>query len=308
MQLVYTGNKDESAKLMFAMKMLQKKIHGVSGRIHDSSKHLQKSSTTLGNAVALNRKGVSHQDSESAKLVDAMNELYATSTEVSNNVQSATENLDQVAVAASQGQAIVNQAVEQMNHLWRQVDESTDIISSLKSDSENIGKILDVIKGIAEQTNLLALNAAIEAARAGEQGRGFAVVASEVRTLAARTQESTHHIEQMIAQLQSRTHQVVSTMSSNRESADMSVKQITEAGTALSNISQSIKQIAHHNAQISQMSKGQLEFINNISNNVAVINDVNELAVETAVDLEKIAREVDGHSHGLLELINSLSR
>ncbi|KPJ90602.1 MAG: hypothetical protein AMJ55_13315, partial [Gammaproteobacteria bacterium SG8_15] len=97
MQLVYTGNKDESAKLIFAMKMLQKKIHGVSGRIHDSSKHLQKSSTTLGNAVALNRKGVSHQDSESAKLVDAMNELYATSTEVSNNVQSATENLDQVA-------------------------------------------------------------------------------------------------------------------------------------------------------------------------------------------------------------------
>ncbi|WP_455367130.1 PAS domain-containing protein, partial [Kaarinaea lacus] len=133
MQLVYTGHKDESAKLIFAMKMLQKKIHAVSGRIHDSSKHLQKSSSDLGNAVALNRKGVSHQDAESAKLVDAINELQATSTEVSNNVQSATQNLDQVAVAASQGQTIVNQAVEQMNHLWRQVDESTDVISSLKS-------------------------------------------------------------------------------------------------------------------------------------------------------------------------------
>ncbi|WP_455365794.1 methyl-accepting chemotaxis protein, partial [Kaarinaea lacus] len=184
----------------------------------------------------------------------------------------------------------------------------TDVISSLKSDSENIGKILDVIKGIAEQTNLLALNAAIEAARAGEQGRGFAVVASEVRTLAARTQESTHHIEEMIAQLQSRTHEVVSSMSSNRESADASVKQITEAGSALSDISQSIKQIAHHNAQISHMSRGQLEFINNVSNNVSAINEINELAVDTAVDLEEIAQKVDGLSHGLLELINSLSR
>jgi aerotaxis receptor len=308
MQFVYTGHRDESATLLFAMKMLQKKIHSVSGRIHDSSKHLQKSSHDLSNAVSLNRKGVFHQDAESAKLVDAINELHATSTEVSNNVKSSTQNLDKVTTTAGQGQTIVNQAVEQMNKLWRQVDESTGVISSLKADSENIGKILDVIKGIAEQTNLLALNAAIEAARAGEQGRGFAVVASEVRTLAARTQESTHHIERMIAQLQGRTQEVVSTMSSSRELADVSVKQITEAGDALSNISQAISQIAHHNAQINQMSLGQLEFINNVSENVAVINEINELSVETAVDLENIAKEVDGLSHGLRELISSLSR
>ena len=308
MQLVYTGRKDEGATLMFAMKMLQKKIHAVSGRIHDSSKHLQKSSFNLTNAVSLNRKGVTHQDAESAKLVDAMNELHATSTEVSNNVRSSTENLDQVTAAANQGQAIVNQAVEQMNNLWRQVDESTDVISSLKTDSENIGKILDVIKSIAEQTNLLALNAAIEAARAGEQGKGFAVVASEVRILAARTQESTHHIEKMIAQLQGRTHEVVSTMSNSRELANVSVKQITEAGDALSNISQAINQIAHHNAQISRMSQGQLDFIDNVSSNVVAINEINELSVETAVDLENIAQEVDSLSQGLQELITSLSR
>jgi len=308
MEFVYTGKKDESAKLMFAMKMLQKKIHAVSGRMHDSSKHLQKSSNDLSSAVTLNRKGVSNQDAESAKLVDAINELHATSTEVSNNVHSSTQNLDQVTAAANQGQTIVNQAVEQMNNLWQRVDESTGVISSLKSDSENIGKILDVIKGIAEQTNLLALNAAIEAARAGEQGKGFAVVASEVRTLAARTQESTLHIEDMIAQLQARTHEVVSTMSSSRELADVSVKQITEAGSALSDISQAINQIAHHNAQINRMSLGQLDFINNVSSNVVVINDINELSMETAVDLENIAQEVDEHVHGLLELINSLSR
>lgn len=308
MQYVYTGKKDESAKLNFAMKMLQKKIHAVSGRMHDSSKHLQKSSNNLSSAVSINRKGVSHQDAESAKLVDAINELHATSTEVSNNVLSSTQNLDQVTTAANQGQATVNQAVEQMNNLWQRVDDSTGVISSLKSDSENIGKILDVIKGIAEQTNLLALNAAIEAARAGEQGKGFAVVASEVRILAARTQESTLHIEDMIAQLQARTHEVVSTMSSSRELADVSVKQITDAGSALSNISQAINQIAHHNAQINRMSLGQLDFINNVSSNVVVINDINEQSVETAVDLEKIAQEVDEHVHGLLELINSLSR
>ena len=308
MQFVYTGEKDESATLMFAMKMLQKKIYAVSGRMHDSSKQLQKSSNDLGNAVSINRKGVLHQDAESAKLVDAMNELHGTSTEVSNNVQSSTQNLDQVTAAASQGQTIVDQAVQQMNNLWQQVDESTDVISSLKTDSENIGKILDVIKGIAEQTNLLALNAAIEAARAGEQGKGFAVVASEVRTLAARTQESTLHIEDMIAQLQARTHEVVSTMSNSRELADASVKQITEAGSALSNISEAIKQIAHHNAQINRMSLEQLEFINNVSSNVVVINEINEQSVEAAVDLENTAKEIDEHAHGLLALINSLSR
>ncbi|WP_455201385.1 methyl-accepting chemotaxis protein [Kaarinaea lacus] len=308
MQFVYTGEKDESASLMFAMKMLQKKIHAVSGRMQDSSRQLQKSSNDLGNAVGLNRKGVLHQDAESAKLVDAVNELHGTSTEVSNNVQSSTQNLDQVTAAANQGQAIVDQAVAQMDNLWQQVDESTGVISSLKSDSENIGKILDVIKGIAEQTNLLALNAAIEAARAGERGKGFAVVASEVRTLAARTQESTLHIEDMIAQLQARTHEVVSTMSNSRTLADISVKQITEAGDSLSNISEAINHIAHHNAQINRMSLEQLDFIKNVSSNVVVINDINELSVETAVELENIAREVDNHARGLLELINSLSR
>lgn len=307
-QRVYTARNDESARLMFAMRMLQKKIHSVSGRIHDSSKHLQKSSFDLGNAVALNRKGVSHQDSESAKLVDAMTELHATSTEVSNNVQSSSQNLDQVTADTDQGQLIVNQAIEQMNDLWQQVDDSKNVISSLEVDSENIGKILDVIKGIAEQTNLLALNAAIEAARAGEQGRGFAVVADEVRTLAARTQESTLHIEKMIAQLQARTHEVVATMGSSRELADVSVKKITEAGSALSNIAHTITQIAHHHSQINQMSKGQMEYINNVSANVAIINEINELGVETAIDLESIAEEVHDLSQGLQELISSLSK
>ena len=308
MQFVYAGQNDESSKLIFAMKMLEKKIHAVSGRIQDSTSHLKKSSFDLANAVALNRKGVTHQDVESEKLVHSMEELHATSTQVSNNVQSSTKNLDRVTLEASQGQNIVNQAVDQINKLWQQVDESTGVISSLKTDSENIGKILDVIKEIAGQTNLLALNAAIEAARAGEQGRGFSVVASEVRTLAARTQESTHLIEQLIDQLQKRTHEVVSTMSESRELADTSVKQITDAGSALENISQAINQIAHHNSEINNMSQGQMNYINNVSNNVIAINEINELSIETAVGLESIAKEVTDLSHGLLDLINSLSR
>jgi len=308
MEFIYTNSNSESSKLIFAMKMLQKKIHSVSGRIQDSSSHLKNASFNLTNAVALNRKGVTHQDSESAKLVSAMEELHVTSTQVTDNVQSATKNLDQVSVEANQGQAIVNQAVDQMNNLWKQVDDSTEVIGSLQSDSENIGKILDVIKEIAGQTNLLALNAAIEAARAGEQGRGFSVVASEVRTLAARTQESTLLIEQLIAQLQNRTNEVVHTMSSSRELADASVKQIAEAGSALANISEAISRIAHHNSEINNMSQGQMNYINNVSINVMAINEINELSIETAVSLESIAGEVGELSHGLLELINSLSR
>ena len=308
MQLVYTGTDNESSKLIFAMKILEKKIHAISGRIQDSSSHLKKASIDLGNAVALNRKGVTHQDVESEKLVSSMEELHATSRQVSGNVQSSTENLDKVTRETSQGQSIVNQAVEQMNKLWQQVDESAGVIGSLKTDSENIGKILDVIKEIAGQTNLLALNAAIEAARAGEQGRGFSVVASEVRTLAARTQESTHLIEQMIAQLQGRTNEVVSTMSESRELADASVRQITEAGSALENISQAINRIAHHNTEINNMSQGQMNFIDNVSNNVVAINEINELSIETAAGLETIANEVGELSHGLLDLIRSLSK
>jgi len=307
-QIVYTDTLGEGDKIIFAMKMLQKKMHSIFGRIYDSSGKLKKSSFNLSNAVALNRKGVTHQDIESTNLMSAMDELLATSTQVSENVQSSVKNLDRVTLETEQGQSTVNQAVEQMNNLWTQIDESAGVITSLKTDSFNIGKILDVIKEIAEQTNLLALNAAIEAARAGDQGRGFAVVASEVRTLAARTQESTHTIETMIAQLQNRTREVVSTMDSSRELADASVKKITDAGNTLSNISQAINQIAHHHSEISNMSQGQMNYINNVGSNVMVINEINELTMETAVGLEAIADEVDELSNSLLELIYSLSR
>ena len=308
MQRIYTDTNCEGDKIVFSMKMLQKKIHSVSGRIKDSTRKLKTSSFNLSNAVALNRKGVTHQDAESTKLMGAMEELHATSTQVAENVQSSSKNLDSINIETEQGQSIVNQAVDHMNNLWDQIDESTNVINSLKSDSENIGRIVDVIKEIAEQTNLLALNAAIEAARAGDQGRGFTVVASEVRTLAARTQESTHLIETMIIQLQNRTQDVVSTMGSSRELADASVKQITEAGTALLNISQAINKVAHHNSEISNMSQGQMNYISNVSSNVMAISEINELTIETAQSLESISLEVNELSDGLLELIHSLSK
>jgi methyl-accepting chemotaxis protein len=183
--------------------------------------------------------------------------------------------------------------VETIVGLAAEIESASEVIRNLEKDSNQIGSILDVIKGIAEQTNLLALNAAIEAARAGEQGRGFAVVADEVRTLASRTQESTEEIQSMIEKLQSGAKVAVSVMSDSRKYADDSVSHAKSAGEALEMITQSISTITEMNTQIATAAEEQSAVSEEINGNIVNINHAAEEAAEgansTSTESERLA-------------------
>ena len=177
---------------------------------------------------------------------------------------------------------MVERTINAIDALANEVDRAANVIHRLEQDSDQIGTVLDVIKGIAEQTNLLALNAAIEAARAGEQGRGFAVVADEVRTLASRTQHSTSEIQQMIERLQAGAQEAVSVMEDSRSRASDSVSSAQSAGQSLGSITQSVASITDMNTQIAAAADEQSAVAEEINKNIVNINHAAELAANGA--------------------------
>ncbi|WP_414704361.1 methyl-accepting chemotaxis protein [Pseudomonas sp. UBA4194] len=247
--------------------------------------------------------GVNAQKVETDQVATAMNEMAATVQEVARNAEEASE----AAVAADQqareGDRMVNQAVAQIERLAAEVVHSTDAMALLKQESDKIGGVLDVIKSVAQQTNLLALNAAIEAARAGEAGRGFAVVADEVRSLAQRTQQSTEEIEGLIASLQSGTHQVASAMDSSRQMTDSTVLLTRQAGESLAGITRTVSTIQAMNQQIASAAEQQGAVAEEINRSVSNVRDVSEQTAaaseETAASSVELAR-LGGHLQGLV--------
>jgi methyl-accepting chemotaxis protein len=186
------------------------------------------------------------------------------------------------------------ETMQSINSLAGEVEKAAETLNSLESDINNIGAIVDVIRGITEQTNLLALNAAIEAARAGEHGRGFAVVADEVRTLAARTQSSTHEIEEMVERLQQGAQAAVSVMNDGRERANNSVDQASRAGEALDTITSMITTMDEMSAQISNAANEQSTVAEDI--NRGIVN-ISQIAEHTAEGAHAAADAVDTLSH-----------
>jgi methyl-accepting chemotaxis protein len=251
------------------------------------------------NAVALTNQGVSHLKTETEKLSRAMEEMVSTAHSVSANAHDATQAASEAEGSAHQGLELLTQTTQSINTLANQVEASSSVIKELARDSDNIGAILDVIKGIAEQTNLLALNAAIEAARAGEQGRGFAVVADEVRSLASRTQVSTQEIEKMIQRLQQAAQSAVSSMDGGHEIAQQSVQQVAKANTALHTINAAVERIKNMNTQIASAAEEQSAVTAEIKGNVEVIDDVNELTMETLDGLNTIGDKLNAVAQDL---------
>ena len=230
-------------------------------------------------ATNLNR-----QRSETEQVATAMNEMSATVQEVARNAGDASGAAANADNEAKAGNSIVQQASNSIDELAREVESAALVIQQLANDSDTIGTVLDVIKGIAEQTNLLALNAAIEAARAGEQGRGFAVVADEVRTLAGRTQESTQEIESMIDKLQSGAKNAVAAMETGREKASIGVDQTKQAGDALAAITRAVTTISEMNIQIASAAEEQSATTEEMNKNII---NINQLADETAGSAEQ---------------------
>lgn len=234
--------------------------------------------------------GVMRQQSEIQQVATAMNEMSATVTEVSRNAGNAATAAQEADDRAKDGREVVNTTVQTINNLASEVERTSKVIENLKGDSLSIGTVLDVIRGIAEQTNLLALNAAIEAARAGEQGRGFAVVADEVRTLASRTQQSTCEINDMIERLQHGANEAVSVMEVGRAQAVAVVEQAAKAGDALQAITMVVDSIKSMNIQIASAAEEQSATAEEINRNIV---NISEVAHETATGSQQTASASD---------------
>jgi methyl-accepting chemotaxis protein len=226
--------------------------------------------------------GVFKQQSETTQVATAMNEMTASVQEVARTASNAAEAARNADNEAKAGKSVVMETMHSIEMLASEVEKAANQLTSLESDISNIGAIVDVIRGITEQTNLLALNAAIEAARAGEHGRGFAVVADEVRTLAARTQDSTHEIEEMVERLQQGAEAAVKVMNEGRERARDSVEKASSAGVALDTITDMITTMDEMSSQISSAANEQSSVAEDINRGIVNISQVAEHTAEGA--------------------------
>nr|WP_239482174.1 methyl-accepting chemotaxis protein [Pseudomonas insulae] len=248
---------------------------------------------------------VAGQRSQIEQVATAMNEMSATAQEVARSAAAAVGSAQSVNQETVSGRALVESQVGAIQRLADEIDQSVAVINQLASDSASISQVLDVIKGIAEQTNLLALNAAIEAARAGEQGRGFAVVADEVRNLAKRTQQSTEEIEKMIAKLQGGVGAAVKTMNVSHQMADGTVNESGKVQQALENILGAVSQIVDQNQQIAAAAEQQTAVAHDIDQNIVEINRAGERTAEGANQTEQSSRELSGQVAQLKQLISA---
>lgn len=215
-------------------------------------------------------------------IVTAVNEMSYAVKEVSQHASQTSNDIEEVNSLTDEGTRITHDAVEQMNRLSDSVQDAQSVISQLADNSQSIASVLDVIRGIAEQTNLLALNAAIEAARAGEQGRGFAVVADEVRTLASRTQESTQSIQEMIETLQTGVQQAVDSISKGSGLTEATVNLSQQTLTALENIGQACGRLSEVAIQTATATEEQSQVAEDISSNLTVLSDETKESFEVA--------------------------
>jgi len=231
--------------------------------------------------------------------------MSATAQEVARSAAAAVGSAQSVNDETVSGRELVDSQVGSIQRLASGIDQSVAVINQLAADSASISRVLEVIKGIAEQTNLLALNAAIEAARAGEQGRGFAVVADEVRTLAKRTQQSTEEIEQMISKLQGGVAATVKAMSGSHKMADDTVSQSSKVQQALENILGAVGMIVDQNQQIAAAAEQQTAVAHDIDQNIVAINEAGERTAEGSSQTEQASRELSDHVSRLKQLISA---
>ncbi len=250
-------NRDELGQLGSAIDLMQGALAELVSEISGSVSQLSSAVEEVSAISEQSAKGMASQQGEVSQVATAMNEMQSTVNEVARNTTDAMGAAKQASRTSTQGNQVVRSAIGSIEQVSRQIEQAGSVVQQLETDSASISMVLDVIRGIAEQTNLLALNAAIEAARAGEQGRGFAVVADEVRSLAQRTQASTAEISKMIEVLQERTAEAGSAMQLSRQQMQESVELAREAGSSIDSINGAVTQITDMNTLIATATEQQ---------------------------------------------------
>ncbi|TWE02964.1 methyl-accepting chemotaxis protein [Pseudomonas sp. AG1028] len=273
-QRIQIRGSDEPARLMGALQTMQKNLHGAIQSIADSSNQLASASEELHAVTEDSTRGLHQQSTEIDQAATAVNEMTAAVEEVARNAVSTSEASKESNTTALRGREQVRETVDSISQLARDVTDTSGEVERLAEQIREISKVLDVIRSIAEQTNLLALNAAIEAARAGEAGRGFAVVADEVRALAHRTQQSTQEIEGMIGGIQSGTEKTVTAMQHSNQRAHSTLEVAKAAGSALEQITKAIAMINERNLVIASASEEQAQVAREVDRNLANIRDL----------------------------------
>lgn len=272
----------EIATLSRAFVRMKDNMTGALREINQVADNVTGCTTNLSKVISETNQGVSQQNAEIEQIATAINEMAVTVQNISRNTSEASVAATRANEAVDQGGNVVEQAATATRVLADDVARGADVVERLRADSENIGGVLDVIRGIAEQTNLLALNAAIEAARAGEQGRGFAVVADEVRTLASRTQDSTSEIQKMIEQLQLGAGEAAGVMEHSRGQADQTATLAAEAGKSLDRIRTEVTHIDQMSTQIATAAEQQGVVAGEINRNIERIRTVSKQTASTA--------------------------
>jgi len=299
-KVIEVDGKDEATQLLQALATMQTNLRKTIEQIAGSATQLGAAAEELSAVTEEASRGLQQQNNEIEQAATAVNEMTAAVEEVARNAVSTSEASNQSTHAAREGRDQVVKTVDAIQTMTHDVQNTAQMIEGLAAQGRDIGKVLDVIRAIAEQTNLLALNAAIEAARAGEAGRGFAVVADEVRALAHRTAQSTQEIEKMVAGIQNGTGEAVSSMQQSNQRTQTTLEMARAAGVALEQITQSIHQINERNLVIASASEEQAQVSREVDRNLVNIRD---LATQSAAG----ANQTSAATHELSRLAVDLN-
>ncbi|MFL7014379.1 methyl-accepting chemotaxis protein [Vibrio cyclitrophicus] len=283
---------NEFSRVSGHINTLADNLHNILVKLNDASDDLTKTASVNQKTSSETQAQLNSQREQTATVATAMTEMSHSVQEVANSAQSSLTMVQQVESASESGRQIMNTNISTINQLESRLTESVSAVGELQQMSSQIGSILDVIRGIAEQTNLLALNAAIEAARAGEQGRGFAVVADEVRVLAQKTTQSTSEIETMISNLQSSSKTASNVIESCMSDMDMSVEQASSANSAMEEIQALILEISHMSTHISQAAAEQSETSGDIARNIEDINHIADASYQAMSSIAEASQNL----------------